>query len=160
MNKEKFRPNVALVIVNQKGEVLVGERQKISGAWQFPQGGIEDNETPEQAAARELREETCFNADQVNILAATDWFYYEYPQHIIKSQQRSDYIGQKQKWFLLSLRKEIDPHLVDNAENNEFRNLKWAPYWYTLDKIVDFKYIVYHDALTLLYPIYKKYFRI
>ena len=51
----KFRPNVAAIILNKKGEILVCERKNDLGAWQFPQGGVDGDETRVEALEREIR---------------------------------------------------------------------------------------------------------
>ena len=57
LDREGFRPNVGIILLNQRNQVFWGKRIR-SHSWQFPQGGIDRGETPEQAAVRELREET------------------------------------------------------------------------------------------------------
>ena len=54
--RKGYRPNVGIIIANTKGKLLYCKRRR-SNNWQFPQGGIDRNETPEQAAFRELFEE-------------------------------------------------------------------------------------------------------
>ena len=58
MAKPHFRAGVVAVVRRSDGQVMAFERADAPGAWQLPQGGIESGETPEQAAWRELREET------------------------------------------------------------------------------------------------------
>ena len=55
----KYRLNVAAILRNGAGKILIGERKDRSGAWQFPQGGVDEGETLAQALVRELREEIC-----------------------------------------------------------------------------------------------------
>ena len=80
-----------------------GKRIK-QNSWQFPQGGIQHGETPEQAMYRELEEEVGLQPGHVQILGRTrDWMRYDVPQHWIKRECRTNYKGQKQIWFLLRL---------------------------------------------------------
>jgi len=46
-----YRPNVGIVLFNNLGQVLWARRTRHDG-WQFPQGGVEQGETIEQAAYR------------------------------------------------------------------------------------------------------------
>ena len=67
LDKDGFRSNVAIVISNGRGKVFwakrVGQR-----AWQFPQGGIDLGESPEQALYRELYEEVGLESGDVKII--------------------------------------------------------------------------------------------
>ena len=54
-----YRNCAGIIIFNTDKKVLVCARNDASDFnWQFPQGGIENNEKPSQAALRELKEET------------------------------------------------------------------------------------------------------
>ena len=59
IDAEGYRSNVGIVICNEHGQVFWARRfGQQSG--QFPQGGIDDGESPEQAMYRELYEEVWF----------------------------------------------------------------------------------------------------
>ena len=64
--RKGYRPNVGIIIANTKGKLLYCKRRR-SNNWQFPQGGIDRNETPEQAAFRELFEEVGIKKHNVKI---------------------------------------------------------------------------------------------
>ncbi len=103
IDRDGYRPNVAIVLVNGRNQVFWGKRVK-EHAWQFPQGGIKVGETPEQAMFRELQEETGLLPQHVKILGRTrDWLHYNVPTHWVKREWRGTYKGQKQIWFLLRL---------------------------------------------------------
>ena len=66
-----FRPNVGIVVTNVEGQVLWGKRVKGKDSWQFPQGGINADEAPEEAMYRELREEVGLLPEHVTLLGVT-----------------------------------------------------------------------------------------
>ena len=71
LDREGYRPNVGIILVNQKNEVFWGKRIR-EHAWQFPQGGIKQGESPVQAMFRELHEEVGLKPDHVRILGLND----------------------------------------------------------------------------------------
>ncbi|HEX4084898.1 MAG TPA: NUDIX domain-containing protein, partial [Chthoniobacteraceae bacterium] len=72
----RYRRNVAAILRNSSGKLLIGERVDREGAWQFPQGGVDGAETLEQALARELWEEISVPASAYNILQSKGPYYY------------------------------------------------------------------------------------
>lgn len=85
IDKQGFRPNVGIVVVNQGGEVLWGRRVGGRDSWQFPQGGIHGGESPEQAMYRELDEEVGLQPDDVSVLGQTsDWLRYRLPERYVR----------------------------------------------------------------------------
>ena len=99
LDREGFRPNVGIVLLNSRNQVFWGKRLR-THSWQFPQGGINHGESPEQAMFRELHEEVGLLPDHVQIVARTrDWLRYEVPDHFIRKDARGHYRGQKQIWF-------------------------------------------------------------
>lgn len=139
-----YRPNVGVMIINGAGRIWAGRRIDNPGdAWQMPQGGIDPGESAEQAALRELEEETAIPADAVEIVAETaDWLYYDLPPDLIAKLWKGRYRGQQQKWFLL--RFTGGDELVNiETEHPEFSHWAWMDYATLLDKIVPFKRDVY-----------------
>ena len=103
LDREGFRPNVGIILVNARNEVFWGKRIR-EHSWQFPQGGIKHGESPEQAMYRELYEEVGLKPEHVRVIGRTrGWLRYEVPKHWIKREWRNTYRGQKQIWFLLRL---------------------------------------------------------
>jgi putative (di)nucleoside polyphosphate hydrolase len=133
LDREGFRPNVGIVLLNHKNQVFWGKRIR-THSWQFPQGGIKYGETPEQAMFRELHEEVGLTPEHVRIVARTrDWLRYEVPEHFIRRDARGHYRGQKQIWFLLQLvGRDCDMNLRA-TDHPEFDAWRWNEYWVPLD---------------------------
>jgi putative (di)nucleoside polyphosphate hydrolase len=150
LDREGFRPNVGIILLNQRNQVFWGKRIR-THSWQFPQGGIDRGETPEQAMFRELHEEVGLQPEHVRIVARTrDWLRYEVPDRYIRRDARGHYKGQKQIWYLLQLVGQ-DWHLNLRATNHpEFDAWRWNDYWVPLDVVVEFKRGVYEMALSEL----------
>ncbi len=148
LDSQGFRLNVGMVIANGYGDVLWARRIRQDG-WQFPQGGIIEGETVQEAMYRELKEEVGLSPDHVEVLSVTKrWLYYRLPERNIKApSDKKQCIGQKQKWFLLQLK--ADEQIVDISANNtpEFDSWEWVNYWYPVNQIVDFKRWVYQRML-------------
>lgn len=155
LDREGYRPNVGIVLLNGANEVFWGKRVG-QHSWQFPQGGIQHGESPEEAMYRELHEEVGLLPEHVQIIGRTrDWLRYDVPEEFLRRQttsrmQRASYRGQKQIWFLLRLTgQDSDIHLRA-TEHPEFDAWRWHPYWIELNTVVDFKREVYELALSEL----------
>ena len=147
LDREGFRPNVGIVLVNHRNEVFWGKRIR-EHSWQFPQGGIKKGETPEQAMLRELEEETGLKPEHVRIIGRTrDWLRYEVPKQWIRREWRSTYRGQKQIWFLLRLVGRDTDVCLRASEHPEFDAWRWNSYWVPLGNVIEFKRGVYEAAL-------------
>ncbi|MDP0589768.1 MAG: RNA pyrophosphohydrolase [Candidatus Endonucleobacter bathymodioli] len=152
IDSDGFRPNVGIILANHLRQVLWARRVN-QDAWQFPQGGINSSETPEQAMYRELYEEVGIPPESVEILACTrGWLRYLLPNHLVRKEQHPLCIGQKQKWFLLNLLRNNDCIRVDYSSNPEFDCWRWVTYWYPLGQVISFKREVYRKALSELAP--------
>jgi len=150
LDREGFRPNVGIVLLNQKNQVFWGKRIR-THSWQFPQGGIDRGETPEQAMFRELHEEIGLQPEHVRIVARTrDWLRYEVPERYVRRDARGHYKGQKQIWFLLQLVTHDWKLNLRTTNHPEFDAWRWNDYWVPLDVVVEFKRGVYQLALTEL----------
>jgi putative (di)nucleoside polyphosphate hydrolase len=150
LDREGFRPNVGIILLNQKNQVFWGKRIR-THSWQFPQGGIDRGETPEQAMFRELHEEVGLQPEHVRIVARTrDWLRYEVPDRFIRRDARGFYKGQKQIWFLLQLTGFDTNVNLRATDHPEFDAWRWNQFWVPLDAVVEFKRGVYEMALTEL----------
>lgn len=141
---------MGIIVCRADGRVLWARRRG-HNAWQFPQGGIAGEETPEEAMYRELHEEVGLHPSAVRILACTqDWLHYRLPDRYIRPQESPRCIGQKQRWFLLQL--VGDERNINLAVMNkpEFDEWTWVSYWYPLGQVIDFKRAVYRQALRQL----------
>ncbi len=148
IDAQGFRPNVGIVIANDSGQLLWARRIGGRDAWQFPQGGINPGEQPEQALYRELEEEVGLSATAVEVIACTrGWLRYRLPKRFLRKGEEPLCIGQKQKWYLLKLLADDTAiSLADNAKP-EFDHWQWVSYWYPLNQVVYFKREVYRRAL-------------
>lgn len=148
IEKLPYRPCAGVMILNADGDVFVGQRlDSQTDAWQMPQGGIEKNEDPHQAALRELWEETGITADKAELIAQTkDWVPYDLPHDLVPKLWKGKYRGQKQQWFLFRFTGE-DSDINIVTEHPEFSHWKWMPKTGLLDAIVPFKRSVYAAVL-------------
>ena len=79
IDPDGYRPNVGIVLMHPDGRVFWARRVRRDG-WQFPQGGMNTDETPLEAMYRELREETGLLPEHVAVLGATPgWLRYRLP---------------------------------------------------------------------------------
>lgn len=138
-----YRPCVGIVLTDGKGRVFTGERIDTPRAWQMPQGGIDDGETPGDAAFRELLEETGVASDKAQILAETpDWVTYDLPEHLVGKLWKGRFRGQKQKWFLMEF-SGSDEDINIAYDHKEFGRWRWSTPDEVLRDIVPFKREVY-----------------
>ena len=138
------------MLTNDLGQLLWARRIGGRDAWQFPQGGINRDESPRQALFRELEEEVGLTADKVEVLASTrSWLRYRLPKRFVRKGQGKGpvCIGQKQKWFLLRLLAEDQNVQLDLNNTPEFDHWQWVSYWYPLNEVVAFKREVYRKAM-------------
>ena len=150
LDREGFRPNVGIILVNARNEVFWGKRIR-EHSWQFPQGGINHGESPEQAMYRELFEEVGLRPEHVKVLGRTrGWLRYEVPDRYIRRESRGRYRGQKQIWFLLQLVAQDWNLNLRATDHPEFDAWRWHDYWVPLDVVIEFKRGVYELALTEL----------
>jgi len=148
LDAQGFRPNVGIVIANDAGRLLWARRVGGRDSWQFPQGGINDGENPEEALYRELKEEVGLDPDAVEVLASTrGWLRYRLPRRFQRKGQSPVCVGQKQKWYLLRLLAGDDAVNLSDCDKPEFDHWQWVSYWYPLNQVVYFKREVYRRAL-------------
>ncbi|MGD9842372.1 MAG: RNA pyrophosphohydrolase [Steroidobacteraceae bacterium] len=149
IDNQGFRANVGIILIRDDRQVFVGGRPGGRG-WQFPQGGIAQGETPEQALYRELQEEVGLQAHDVELVASTrGWLRYRLPRNYQRHNGREvTCIGQKQRWFMLRFIGTEDRFRFDTTmEQPEFDRWRWAEYWSPVREVIFFKRSVYTRAL-------------
>jgi putative (di)nucleoside polyphosphate hydrolase len=156
IDEDGYRRNVGIILCNQQNKLFWARRANQTG-WQFPQGGMDEGETPEQAMYRELYEEIGLTSKSVEVIGRTgEWVYYDLPKRFIRSNSFPICKGQKQIWFLLRLLDDEQKICFETTEKPEFDRWRWAEYWEPAFDVVYFKRNVYLSALTemwsLLFP--------
>lgn len=146
-----YRPCVGVMLVNREGLVFVGQRIGLTqDAWQMPQGGIDEGETPAEAALRELEEE--IGTAKARIIAETDgWYEYDLPPEFIGKRWRGKYRGQSQKWFAC-LFDGADSDIQLETAHPEFSAWRWVALDELAPLIIDFKRDVYRAVVAELVP--------
>jgi putative (di)nucleoside polyphosphate hydrolase len=138
---QTFRACVGAIILGKKGKVLSFERKDIPGAWQFPQGGLDKNESPLEAVEREVREETGIQTSDLKLLAtAPRLLAYELPE---EARTKKLGRGQVQYWFLFRFTGEEDS--ITLGDQKEFKAWNWMSMKKLLKKVVSFKQPVYQE---------------
>ena len=147
-NYQEYRPNVAAIVLSQnypeKCEFMIARRKGMRRGWQFPQGGIDANESIEDALLRELREE--IGTDEVEIIAEyPEWISYDFPKKS-RNLRRYPFKGQRQKYFLVRLKESASIDL--NAfETPEFEEYRYVDMEELFRRITFFKRRVYRQVI-------------
>jgi len=141
-----YRIGVVGVFIDSDGRLLVCERSNRPGAWQFPQGGIDPGESPEQAMLREAEEELGCNQFEI-LQQSTELTQYNFPKDADFKIARQ-YRGQKHHWFRLRFLENSCPNL--EKSDGEFCAYKWVDIEESLDKVVYWKKDAYRMGLELL----------
>ena len=149
IDSKGFRAGIAIIIFNHERKLFLAKRIG-QEAWQYPQGGMEEDETPEEAMYRELKEEVGLNPEDVELVTVTrQWLYYKLPKHLIRHHSKPLCIGQKQKWFLLKFVGDESNFNFNQSPKPEFDDWAWVDYWHPMKEVIDFKRKVYHKAMKL-----------
>ncbi|PCI63675.1 MAG: RNA pyrophosphohydrolase [Kordiimonadales bacterium] len=151
MNNMSYRPCVGIMLINSNGLIFSAERTDMPGAWQMPQGGVDIGEDQEQAALRELEEETSVPHSAVRIVKRTaSSVRYDFPQELLtRDGWKGKYIGQEQHWFLMELT-GVEALINIETEHPEFSRWKWSTPEELVSEIVSFKTSVYEQVVAEL----------
>lgn len=149
-----LRPNVGIVVFNNDNKVLFCERQKRDSSprppqyqWQMPQGGIDEGETPLEAAYRELYEETNITQNLVEFLGETGPFDYFYPPDVVKSRPHKKFAGQRQYWMAFQYTGQDSDIDLKNCPDPSFDNWRWEDLHKTAESVIPFKTDVYQKVI-------------
>ena len=142
MTNAFFRASVGAVILDGSGRVLVFRRAgRGAGSWQFPQGGIEQGESPREALVRELAEETGLEfASFSRVDEHPRWLAYELPEELRSSKVG---LGQVQRWFVLHATDAPTPR----PDGEEFDAFEWVSVAEALARAASFRRDVYAEVL-------------
>jgi len=152
MNKDDlpYRPCAGIMLANSDGKIFVGQRLDSApetDAWQMPQGGIDDEEDAQDAALRELFEETGIAGHLVDIIARSrDEHFYDLPDDLIGKIWGGEYRGQRQHWFLMRF-KGTDADVNIETDHQEFSRWQWIAPNNLPQLIVPFKRRLYENIL-------------
>jgi putative (di)nucleoside polyphosphate hydrolase len=149
IDADGFRANVGIILMHHD-QLFLGRRAGGRG-WQFPQGGVRRGESLEEALYRELEEEIGLAKSDVALVGQTErWLRYRLPARYVRRNQQPVCIGQKQRWFLLRLKRADATFDFTRTPEPEFDQFRWAQYWEPVKEVIYFKRAVYARALTEL----------
>ena len=156
-----LRKAVGIILTRKDGKIWTGKRRIGIGVrpneknlWQMPQGGIDIGETPEEAAFRELEEETGTKSAEI-ILSTNDWLEYNLPKDLLGKALKGKFRGQKQKWFLMLFKGNDKEFNLDKYEP-EFDDWSWRELEEMPSLVVDFKKDLYLELVRKFSPIKEK----
>lgn len=116
----KYRSNVAAILRNPRGQILVCERINNRGAWQFPQGSVDHGETLEEALGRELWEEIGVEQNDFRVVECRGPYRYDFSG----GKTKKGYHGKVQHYFLCDYF-AADSRINVNTDDPEFRDFRW-----------------------------------
>jgi len=142
----EYRSCVVGVFLNEKGQVLAGERSDAPGAWQLPQGGVEPGESVLQAIYREMKEE--LGCDEFEVVdQGSREIKYRFPDGL-KAKVAKRYCGQSTTWFKLKFKKGSAPDL--SKADGEFQSVKWVAASELASNIIEWKREAYTEGFRAL----------
>lgn len=141
-----YRRGVGIALFNDRHQVFVGERIDTPGAWQMPQGGIDDGENLEAAFFREMAEEIGTNkADIIKIMDKP--LLYDLPPELQKKLWGGAFRGQEQIWIFARFTGTDSDINLNAHQPAEFKNWQWVELDRVIDLIVPFKRDIYRIVI-------------
>lgn len=141
---QAYRPNVAAILQNADGLLLIGQRSDFPESWQFPQGGIDDGETEEDAVRREILEEVALAPETYEIAGRRGPYRYDYPQ----GRDKRGFRGQEQAYFLCLVGGPATPAIDLRGSCGEFLDVRWVPVRnFPVELVPPMKQDVYREVL-------------
>ena len=142
-DKKNYRPNVGIAVFNKQGKVLVckwdtnnWDNSSKKYCWQMPQGGIDGDETPLEAAYREIKEEANIDPTSLKLLKqSAQACRYDFP----KDRKGTTHTGQEQTWIAFEFLGDDSEISVINCPDPCFVKWRWEELSETLNLIVPFK---------------------
>ena len=146
---------MGIALFNDAGQVFVGERLDTPGAWQMPQGGIDEGEDIKQAALRELAEEV--GTSHASFLRITlEPIRYDLPPALQVKFWGGQYRGQEQIWVAMRYEGADSDINLTAFDPPEFSRWQWIDLKDTLGLIVPFKQDTYREVITMFSDISQK----
>ncbi len=109
-----FRKNMSAIVL-WKGKVLITKKPNRE-SWQFPQGGIEEKETEEEAILRELNEE--LNIAKAQIIIRSKFIHrYDWPP---EKQKHTGLQGIRQGIYYVQLQEDPKKLKINSDELEKF----------------------------------------
>ena len=153
LSRNRYRKNVAIVVVNKDGKILACQRSDIENAWQIPQGGIDEGETAEEALFRELEEELGTSAVEI-IGRLPGSISYDWPEKL----HWRGYQGQEQIYYLVRVNKDSDIRLFSQP-TEEFSSCEWVSVTEFFSRLSGFKKAAYTQGISQLQEMFGDFFR-
>ena len=135
------------MLVNPAGRVFAGQRIDSDGdAWQMPQGGIDEGETPREAALRELGRKPACPPTWSIVAKTTDWLIYDLPADLVPKILERPISRPDAEMVPDALSRPRRPDR-DRHRHPEFSAWKWVGPGAAGRSIVPFKRAVYAKVL-------------
>lgn len=109
------RPKIGIgIFVIKDNKILFGKRKNAhgDGTWSLPGGHLEFNESWEECAKREVKEETDLEVENVRFCAATNDIFVEENKHYVTI-------------FLLSDYKSGNPKVMEPEKSEDWQWIDW-----------------------------------
>lgn len=141
----KYRKAVGAILVDKNNSIYLFQRNDFPDTWQSVEGGIDGEETEENAIYREIYEEIGIHKDKLKFIKkCKDYYKYNY----INNEIKYGYIGQKKLFFLFEFLGNISDFSFKNENNpQEFIDVKLCNTKDVIKLTPDFKKDLYTNVL-------------